>query len=143
MLLDGQAMKNEFPGSFFLPSEEQIAGIVPGTYVKVSSYGERFWVCVVKVEGDTIDGVIDNTLLRPINRSMLERGHCIRLQAHHILDVQSPKMKEVFVNALACMPRAGSGRGVVSPMPVDHATNRPRTVEELFVTYMTRRNLGL
>ena len=144
MLLDGRAMKNAFPHSFSLPSAEQLASITPGTFLKVCANDERFWVCVLAVDGDTIDGRIDNEMIRPLNRAMFKCGDAIRLHPRHVLDVQSPQMKYVFANFAAALARvapAGTGRDLV--MPVDSAINRPKTVGELFMTYMTIHNLSL
>ena len=134
MLLDAHAMNIEFPQSFILPTTEQLTGIAPGSFLKVSANNERFWVCVSVVEGDMISARIDNHLLHPINCARWKCGDSVSLHQRNVLDVQRPEMKDAFVAALTLTHAANCGKDIVLQAP--HASNRPRTVDELFLTYL-------
>ena len=136
LLLDGYAMRKEFPQSFTLPTAEQITSIGPGTFLKVSSNFERFWVCVSTVHGDNFSARIDNDLIHPINGVIWKCGDLISLHSRHVFDVQRPEIAEAVATALALYATTpGSGR--VLPVQVDRATNRPQTGVELFRRYLS------
>ena len=134
MLLDAHAMSIEYPQSFILPSAEQLGSIVPGSFLKISSNGERFWVVVQTVDGNNINASIDNNLRHPLN--VWKRGDSILLHTRHVLDVQLPEAAHAFVTALAHTPAAGSERDVVLSIE-DASASRPQTGEELFLLYVS------
>ena len=136
MLLDANAMSIEYPQSFILPSAEQLGSIVPGSFLKISSNGERFWVVVQTVDGNNINASIENNLRHPLN--VWKRGDSILLHTRHVLDVQLPEAAQAFVTALAHTPAAGSERGVIPVLSIEDASaSRPRPWEELLLLYVS------
>ena len=137
MLLDAHAMSIEYPQSFILPSAEQLGSIVPGSFLKISSNGERFWVVVQTVDGNNINASIDNNLRHPLN--VWKRGDSILLHTpstRATLMCSCPEAAQAFVTALAHTPAAGSERDVVLSIE-DASASRPQTGEELFLLYVS------
>ncbi len=60
--VNAHEMNKKYPTTFFLPNENDMTRLTKGCNVKVS-LGERFWVHVIKVEGDKITGIVNNALL--------------------------------------------------------------------------------
>lgn len=63
MFVDAQEMAIKYPTTFQAPDSVDLENIHPGDYVKVCALRERFWVEVSKVDGDLIEGRVDNDLV--------------------------------------------------------------------------------
>jgi hypothetical protein len=62
--MNGKAMNKAYPDNFHVPSDEEIAAVKVGDYVKLAVGNERFWVKVVKKYADKdMLGRIDNDLV--------------------------------------------------------------------------------
>lgn len=61
--VDAQQMHRDHPKTFDAPSEQELAKIDVGTFVKICAGKERFWAEVVKVEGDKVNALVGNDLV--------------------------------------------------------------------------------
>lgn len=60
---DAQEMQNMYPATFDAPSSDELAKVRAGSLVKICADDvERFWVIVTVVEGNSLQGRIDNDL---------------------------------------------------------------------------------
>jgi hypothetical protein len=67
-LSNAQALKAEHPDSFYAPDLDELRQTVkPGDFLKVcasgapgETFGERFWIEVESVTGDTVTGTVAN-----------------------------------------------------------------------------------
>ena len=61
---DAQEMKKAHPATFFAPTSDALAAVRTRSLVKICADDvERFWVNVTVVEGDRLQGTVDNDLL--------------------------------------------------------------------------------
>ncbi len=63
MFVDAQKMHSNYPATFEVPPDDSLSLLSSGDGVKVSHNGERFWVAVKGIFGDTIVGTVDNCLI--------------------------------------------------------------------------------
>jgi len=62
--VDAQDMARQYPDTFGVPTNEELAGIKSGDSVKVSHNNERFWVTVTRIsKKGVITGRVDNDLI--------------------------------------------------------------------------------
>lgn len=61
--VNAQEMAKKHPDTFEVPSLEELNNIKKGDTVKVCENGERFWVNITHIEGDSIKGIVDNNLV--------------------------------------------------------------------------------
>ena len=80
------------PYTFFLPSAEELAALAPGDLVKLifrpaggdRKWGaERMWVMIDRVDGDRLEGTLDNV---PEDIPGLAPEDRIHFERHHIID---------------------------------------------------------
>lgn len=62
--VDAQQMHKDFAQTFQVPSEAELKPVAALDLVKVCCGGERFWVKISSVTGNTITGKVDNDLVR-------------------------------------------------------------------------------
>lgn len=95
--IDGVELNRQNPNSFFIPSPEDVAAIVPGDRVKIGLErdavpgeinGERFWLEVTEVEGTGSDRRITGELITGLIVFDIELGEEFTVEARHILDIQ-------------------------------------------------------
>lgn len=95
ILLDPRPNAENARYTFFLPSPSELAAVGKGDLVKLMfEYDhdiekwavERMWVIVTNVDGDAVQGVLDNDPFEP--NSKLSAGDTIRFERHHILALQ-------------------------------------------------------
>lgn len=60
---NAQELRKQYPDSFYAPGQQDLERILPGDFVKVCAYRERFWVEVKDVADGLITGRIDNHLI--------------------------------------------------------------------------------
>lgn len=84
--LDAQQLGREHPNTFAAPTEEDIAQIKVGDYVKVCDGEERFWNIIKKMDGDIIVAEINNKLVCGQDYNL---GDLIQFSKHHIYDIES------------------------------------------------------
>lgn len=60
---DAQFMRIKNPDTFEAPNYEELNALKKGDFVKVCRSPERFWCEVLKIEGETIEGRVDNELI--------------------------------------------------------------------------------
>lgn len=87
--VDAQAMARSYPDSFEAPSQAQLDAVAPGSWVKIATSGERFWIKVVTVEGVRITGVIDNDLVRTAQHG-LQCGDRVTCEKRHLYATELP-----------------------------------------------------
>lgn len=92
---DGIAYNLESPDTFFIPSREDIDFLVPGDVVKLifeangrtygldGCNGERMWVKVTKINGDSFEGKLSN---HPAVWGNLYYGDKLKFTRKHIID---------------------------------------------------------
>lgn len=93
---DGVARNLEYPDSFWVPSTDDLDLLEPGDSVKLmfemkgkprfredSMSGERMWVRVTSISGDTFEGELANY---PIVFNHLGSGDRVRFGRRHIID---------------------------------------------------------
>lgn len=94
MLGDGVARNAESPDTFWIPTDEEIATIEEGDVVKLMfevtgpthdfpGSGERMWVTVTRVRGDTYEGTLSN---QPAMFGHLRYGDRVKFSRKHIID---------------------------------------------------------
>lgn len=54
--VDAQLMREKHLETFRAPNFEELNTLLPGQYAKVCLEGERFWIQIVSITGDTIIG---------------------------------------------------------------------------------------
>ena len=83
------------PETFQLPTAEQLEGVGPGSWVKVSVAfpenedgmdGERFWVKVLERHGDRLVGQVDNEPIATRDHG-LARDDRVEFSLEHVYDV--------------------------------------------------------
>ena len=61
--VNAQRMHKKHPKSFLVPSSKELNGLNVGDIVKVCAYRERFWVKITQIDGDKLQGRVDNILI--------------------------------------------------------------------------------
>ncbi|MFZ6727484.1 hypothetical protein ACO0K2_18490 [Undibacterium sp. MH2W] len=60
---DAQELSKLYPETFEAPSQDELASVREGSLVKICANDvERFWVIVKNVDGDKLQGTVDNEL---------------------------------------------------------------------------------
>jgi len=85
---DAQKMQKDFPASFTAPSTDDLRTVTAGHTVKVCTGGERFWVQVLRVNGDHITARIDSALVSTAKHG-LRYGDKIRFEKKNIYDLDA------------------------------------------------------
>lgn len=84
----------EAPYTFFLPSAEEVAALAPGDHAKLifrpadpdRKWGaERMWVRIDRIDGDGLEGTLDNV---PDDVPGLELGDRVAFQRFHVIACQ-------------------------------------------------------
>ena len=84
---DAQELKKRFPTTFEAPSPAELAALHAGSIVKICADDvERFWVIVTQVDGDRLQGTIDNDLLRS-NVHKLKSDDLVSFELRHIYQI--------------------------------------------------------
>jgi hypothetical protein len=87
--VDAQQQARLYGRTFRALSQESLAALRPGAFVKVATGGERFWVRLTQVQGDTLRGVIDNVLQNTV-RHGLHMGDEVAFETRHVYQVILP-----------------------------------------------------
>jgi len=90
--IDAQKMHKEYPKTFFAPSEKDLEKVTKGSYVKIASGGERFWVKVESVKGNVVKGTVDNDLL-DTKKHGLKHGDTVTFLKKNIYATELPVKK--------------------------------------------------
>ena len=107
MLRDAQKLYKERPKTFRVPSKKELASIKRGSFVKAAfipkgqESGERMWVKVDDVDGNSIRGKLANT---PVLIPGLKYGSDISLEKKHVHDIRGPGL---FLNPKASRYQRG------------------------------------
>lgn len=67
--VNAYVMSLKYPQSFEAPTKEELDNLKIGDTVKVCRNGERYWVTITNIEGDTIYADLDNFLIFPDDES--------------------------------------------------------------------------
>jgi hypothetical protein len=90
---DPRPIAREAPYTYFLPSKEELAALLPGDLVKLifrpdkpgEKWGaERMWVTVERVDGDRLEGRLEND---PDDMPCLSLGARVRFDRFHVVDI--------------------------------------------------------
>ncbi len=84
--VDAQEMHKKNPKTFDAPSEDELNGIEVGDNVKVSCNNERFWIQVVSIDGDKIEGAVNNDLIQEANEE-LTYGTVVTVEKKNVYDI--------------------------------------------------------
>lgn len=84
--IDAQEQHRLFPDTFEVPPKDALDALKPRDLVKVCHNYERFWVKIVKVDGDEVTGTVDNNLWRP---QPFNYGDEIHFEKRHIYSLFS------------------------------------------------------
>jgi hypothetical protein len=86
---DAVKLSLEFPGTFQVPSKDEILQLKVGDNVKVCANDERFWVKIVNIDftKEEIIALVDNMLLR----NDLELNEQIRFHFFNIYSIYEQK----------------------------------------------------
>ena len=82
-------MNQEYPDSFWIPSQTEKDEVVPGNLVKLyfetsDGWAERMWVEVRRASGSQMSGRLRND---PIGIPRLGYNQRVRFEPHHIIDI--------------------------------------------------------
>jgi hypothetical protein len=83
---DAQEMAALYPDTFAAPEKDDLDKIKPGDSVKVCSGRERFWVSVISIDGDKINGIIDNNLIS-IDEHGLSHKDVVCFEKRHVYQI--------------------------------------------------------
>lgn len=83
---NAQELHKANPNSFQVPTQEELDGLTKGDTVKVNTCGERFWVIVTWVGGESVIGTVDNDLLFTDEHG-LDYGDIITFTKENIYDI--------------------------------------------------------
>ena len=83
---NAQELHKANPNTFHVPTQEELDGLTKGDTVKVSTCGERFWVKVTWVGGESVVGTVDNDLLFTDEHG-LDYGDIITITKENIYDI--------------------------------------------------------
>lgn len=95
--MDGAELNRQNPNSFFIPSPEDVAAIIPGDRIKIGLErdavpgeinGERFWLEVTDVKGTGQDRRITGELIDALIVFNIDLGEEFTVEARHVLDIQ-------------------------------------------------------
>ena len=84
--LDAQELHKKHPNTFWAPSEKDLKDIQIGNNVKVCVSEERFWVFVEKVDGDTIEGKVNNDLINTFKHGLSD-GDDVKFSKRHVYQI--------------------------------------------------------
>lgn len=91
LLVDAEQRQAEHPDTFEIPDAELRSILDKGLLAKVilesNGAGERVWLKITRVDGDTYTGSCMND---PIFTTVVRKGTRIRFGARHIIDVDVP-----------------------------------------------------
>lgn len=102
VLVNAQSKHIQFPENFYAPSQEELAEIVPGSYVKIEvefdkdiflATGERFCVCVTEVTDTSITGKVSNNLIFTLAHN-LTGGDVVQFDFWAVMDILRPEPQE-------------------------------------------------
>jgi hypothetical protein len=79
-------MRMAHPGTFGVPTMEELAAIKPGDSVKVCAEGERFWATVNQHTSGLIIATVDNDLTNTEAHG-LRLGDTITVERRHIYQI--------------------------------------------------------
>jgi hypothetical protein len=82
--VDAQAMHNDNPERFSVPSKKDLDKLDIGDVVKVCDGRERFWTIITEVNGDFIKASINNHLLQDYKGSV---GDIVEFEKRHIYEI--------------------------------------------------------
>jgi hypothetical protein len=105
--LDAQAMHKAHPDTFDVPTDEELAVIASGSFIKVCGFGfhgrERFWLEVQAVEGDTITGLVKNDL----TELPLFRDDEVKVDRRHVMNLMTAEEQEAEEKAMRNVASGG------------------------------------
>lgn len=88
---DAQHLAKKYRDTFFAPTQEELNDIKPGDFIKVCASKERFWIEVISVENERIEGKAANDLLM----DELRFNDTICVELRHVYDIlPSPSTKK-------------------------------------------------
>lgn len=85
-LIDFQQLHSELPGTFPIPTEEALNNINAGDLVRICVDNERFWVRVLGVDGDKVNGFIYSDMLHTVYHG-LKANDPIEFEKKHIFRI--------------------------------------------------------
>jgi hypothetical protein len=84
---DAQGMQKMYPATFEAPSSDELAKLRVGSLVKICADDvERFWVIVTVVDGNSLQGTVDNDL-RHTNVHQLKSDDVVSFELRHIYQI--------------------------------------------------------
>ena len=84
---DAQEMQKMYPATFEVPSPDELAKVRSGSLVKICADDvERFWVIVTVVEGNSLQGTVDN-VLRYTDVHQLKSDDVVSFELRHIYQI--------------------------------------------------------
>lgn len=87
-LVDGVERNRENPKTFIIPTLLDKMAVSEGEYVKLcfmeGEYGERMWVKVTSITGDSFKGILENY---PRDLDSVTWGDEVEFQSRHIIGV--------------------------------------------------------
>lgn len=105
-LIDARKMAKKHPGTFGLPSKKAVSALGVGDFAKVSTAGERFWVRVIKRDGNRFQGIVDNDVLMTKDHG-LQLGDRMVFESKNLYDaVSKERMARAHAAKLSANPGA-------------------------------------
>lgn len=99
-LIDAQKMAREHPKTFEVPDPDVLAGLKPGTSVKVCNGKERFWVKLTAVMGDDdLQGVVSTY----VTARRYGVGDTIQFRKRNVYDVHVKKTSSSILSKIRSM----------------------------------------
>jgi hypothetical protein len=92
---NAQEIHKAFPGTFEVPSNEELNAVVTGDFVKICHMEERFWVKVVSVIDSLVVGTVENELIT----STLKYGETVTFTLDNIYSVTVPDRPDIISEA--------------------------------------------
>lgn len=83
---DAQRMQRKHPDTFAALAGDDMSGLVVGSFVKLCTGGERFWVEVTEIEHGGLRGRVNNDLVCTEAHG-LNNGDSVEFQRRHIYSV--------------------------------------------------------
>ena len=126
-LRNGVKQNAEYPETFWIPTDEEKADLVPGVAVKLmfqqsDGWGERMWVEVDKIGRCYLTGYLVNM---PLDFPRLYPGRRIRFRRHHIVDIAWDHEPQEFVPVGGGVPVLCSACGGTEPAGEDYTADHP------------------
>ena len=81
--VDAVEQHKKTPDTFWCPSEEELGKLERDDHVKVCHNNERFWVMLTAVDGDNLEGVVDNEL---VFEQPFEIGDLVTFEKRNVYD---------------------------------------------------------